>query len=76
MESSNFVFSGIISIIFFILKIIDYKYFLKTDVDTKSLIRNTFYVFLASFLGLYSMQHITPQFSNNQTSAFINNPDF
>jgi hypothetical protein len=75
-----FINSGIISIIFVLLKFAEMKIILKEDKPLKVILRDGIFVYLSSVLGMFlinQLDNTTSSLSSAKpTNAFIGNPEF
>ncbi len=72
-----FIISGIIALIYIIIKFLEIRFVKKEPKPIKELIRETVLVFISSISGLFIYQNIEPEQNiKNQTAAFTGKADF
>jgi hypothetical protein len=75
-----FINSGIISIVFVLLKFAEMKIILKEDKPLKVILRDGIYVYFSSILGMFLIDQLdytsSSLSSTKPTNAFIGNPEF
>jgi len=76
MENTNFILSSFISLIFLLIKFIQIKYFIKDNTKIKVIFKDTFIVFISSYLGIFVKNNISNTFTDNSTTIFTSPPDF
>lgn len=79
MNKSNFTHALLIGLLFFIFKFIEMRYFIKENQPAKYLVKDSIYVCLAVFVGLYTMKYVsTTKLSNplSMPKVFTNAPTF
>lgn len=76
MEQGQWVTSTAISIVFFIIRIIEIKFILKEDIVLKRMIRDTIIVFISSVLGLFILTQVNTEVSSSFPAVFTDKPDF
>ena len=75
-----FLFAGIISIIFFIIKFIEMRFVEKESKPLKYLIRDSLITYFSVVIGYLIIEQIKPLteeiINNKQTVVFTDNPNF
>ena len=71
-----FVFSGIISIVFLIMKFIEMRFIEKENKPLKLLIRDTLVVFISVMTGQYIIEQLAPINIIKSPAVFTDNPGF
>jgi|AntAceMinimDraft_9_1070365.scaffolds.fasta_scaffold14337_3 TctA family transporter len=76
MEQGQWMTSTAISIVFFIIRIIEIKFILKEDILFKQMIRDTILVFISSILGMFILTQVNTDVSSKIPAVFTGKPDF
>jgi hypothetical protein len=77
MEQYDIILSLAISIIFSLLKIADYKFIIKEEVDIKKIIRDSVLVFISAVASQFIMKQVNlTGETKSVANAFVNVPDF
>ena len=77
-----FIFAGIISIVFLILKFIEMRFIEKENKPLKVLIKETILVYFSVISGYFILEQLKPVMQNggsltsNTTPIFVDNPEF
>jgi hypothetical protein len=75
-----FLFAGIISIIFFIIKFVEMRFVEKESKPLKYLIRDSLLTYFSVVIGYFIIEQIKPLteeiITNKQTVVFTDNPNF
>jgi hypothetical protein len=75
-----FLFAGIISIIFFIIKFVEMRFVEKESKPLKYLIRDSLLTYFSVVIGYFIIEQIKPLTEeimiNKQTVVFTDNPNF
>jgi hypothetical protein len=71
-----FLTSTLIAISYFVFKLIDIKYIKKENLILKNQVRNTIIVYLSSLTGLYLIDNINNNVTENNMSVYTDKPDF
>lgn len=73
-----FILSGIISIVFFLVKFTEMRFIEKENKPLKHLIRDSLFVYFSVLFGSFILSQIAPVIENvGQTQmVFTGNPDF
>jgi hypothetical protein len=77
-----FIFSGVISIIFLIVKFFEMRFIEKENKPLKFLIRDTLLVYFSVIIGYYLIEQISPVIKNMDSgtptgqNVFTDNPGF
>jgi hypothetical protein len=72
------IIPAIITFVFFILKVLEMKFFNKKDEikPIKFLIRDVLFVFTSVLIGNYAMSNLYPITQTTETLVFTDNPSF
>jgi hypothetical protein len=71
-----YYFSIAVSSIFFIIKIIQYKYNKDEDKKLSNIIYDSIFVFLSVILGDFLIKTLNPILKEEKPNVFIDNPSF
>lgn len=75
-----FLFAGIISIIFFIIKFVEMRFIEKESKPLKYMIRDSLLTYFSVVIGYFIIEQIKPLteeiINNRQTVVFTDNPNF
>lgn len=71
-----FITSIFIAVAFLVLKIVDTKYIKKETLVLKLVFRDTILVYLSSLIGIYLLDNINSNVSENNVSVYTDKPDF
>ena len=71
-----FLTSTLIAISYFVFKLIDIKYIKKENLILKNQVRNTIIVYLSSLTGLYLIDNINNNVTENNMTVYTDKPDF
>lgn len=71
-----FLTSTFIAISYLVFKLIDVKYIKKENLVLKNQVRNTIIVYLSSLTGLYLIDNINNNVTENNMSVYTDKPDF
>jgi len=77
MFDNKFTISTTIAILYFLIKLLEQKFILKEVKPLKVLTRDTFVVYIASLMGMFILEQLSPLTDNsNVPNVFVNDPDF
>ena len=71
-----FLTSTFIAISYLVFKLIDTKYIKKENLVLKNQVRDTIIVYLSSLTGLYLIDNINNNVTENNMSVYTDKPDF
>lgn len=71
-----FITSLFITISYFILKLIDVKFLSKKEKPMKEFIKESFFVYISSLLGIFVYNKLYENIGKTYTNAYIGNPNF
>jgi hypothetical protein len=73
-----YLYSGIVSFIFFLCKFFEMKYIEKEIKPLKLLLRDTLLVYISIIIGYYIIQQLTPVINDGKITppVIVDNPDF
>ena len=71
-----FIFAGIISFIFFVVKFIEMRFIDKQNKPLKLLVRDTLLVYFSVILGNFFMDQMKPAITDYAPAVFVDNPTF
>lgn len=72
----NITFAFYVAAVYFIMKIVDYKYVSKTDVNSKSLGKNSLIVFLSTIAASFVNEKLNPVLEAKNIQVFTTEPKF
>jgi hypothetical protein len=76
IDKNIFITAGIISVLFFIIKISEIKMVLKEDIDLKFLLKDTLIVFFSVVTGTLLVDQLKPMIYENAEKLIKNPPIF
>jgi hypothetical protein len=76
IDKNIFITAGIISVLFFIIKLSEIKMVLKEDIDLKFLLKDTLIVFFSVVTGTLLVDQLKPMIYENAEKLIKNPPIF
>jgi len=76
IDKNIFITAGIISVLFFIIKLSEIKMVLKEDIDLKFLLKDTMIVFFSVVTGTLLVDQLKPMIYENAEKLIKNPPIF
>ncbi len=76
IDKNIFITAGVISVLFFIIKLSEIKMVLKEDVDLKFLLKDTLIVFFSVVTGTLLVDQLKPMIYENAEKLIKNPPIF
>ena len=74
---NNLVSSGVIAVVYAIVKFVEMRFITKDPKPIKEIIRETIFVFISAILGLFIFEQIAPLANKKaETSAFTGKAEF
>jgi hypothetical protein len=75
---TNFTYAVVISVIYTVLRFIETKYILKSQITLKTIVKDAFYSYLAAISGIYIVNNIISNevVSGDKIKVFTGEPDF
>ena len=76
IDKNIFITAGVISVLFFILKLSEIKMVLKEDIDLKMMLKDTLIVFCSVVTGTLLVDQLKPMIYENAEKLIKNPPIF
>jgi hypothetical protein len=76
IDKNIFMNAGVISVLFFIIKLSEVKIVLKEDVDLKMVLKDTMIIFLSVVMGTLLVDQLKPMIYENAEKLIKNPPIF